>query len=156
MTPHPTLRQSEDGLKSLMQHMRQYNLTKGEKLMITNLAPTSNVELYTVSLGMRRFRRRSSMSQVVEELEDRFPDPVQTEVLLGEVSASLSEAPVEHAEEASGLSGYAGHTDGEDAMGDVDHDDPDYWANTAAETEYFDEPAYGIVDDLQDNGMDED
>lgn len=56
MAPHPTLRQSEQGIASMLKQLRTFDdlpdkagLTKAEKLMVTNLAPTTDVELYAVS-----------------------------------------------------------------------------------------------------------
>ncbi|EJD50956.1 hypothetical protein AURDEDRAFT_27602, partial [Auricularia subglabra TFB-10046 SS5] len=52
----PTGRQSAEGTRALLGALRSYDLTKGEKLQIVNLAPTEPVELYVV----------------VEELEERL------------------------------------------------------------------------------------
>ncbi|KAF5392544.1 hypothetical protein D9757_002150 [Collybiopsis confluens] len=68
----PTSSQTADGITHLVKDLAQYDLTKGEKLQIVNLAPTQPVELYAI----------------VEEIEDRFPD--ETEVICNRVVESLS------------------------------------------------------------------
>lgn len=47
--PLPTLRQDEESMRGLLKELRQWDLTKGEKLQIVNLAPDSAVMLYSVS-----------------------------------------------------------------------------------------------------------
>lgn len=69
----PTGRQSAEGTRTLLGALRDYDLTKGEKLQIVNLAPTEPVELYVV----------------VEELEERLLDNMDT--VLQHVRDSLSE-----------------------------------------------------------------
>lgn len=70
----PTGRQSAEGTRTLLGALRDYDLTKGEKLQIVNLAPTEPVELYVV----------------VEELEERLLDNMDT--VLQHVRDSLSDA----------------------------------------------------------------
>ncbi|KAI0763527.1 HRDC-like protein [Trametes elegans] len=71
----PTTAQSPEGITQLTRALGQWDLTKAEKLQIVNLAPTEPVELYVI----------------VEELEDRFGDHMDT--ILSAVKASLSEPP---------------------------------------------------------------
>ncbi|KAG8898239.1 hypothetical protein FRB99_007578 [Tulasnella sp. 403] len=136
MAPHPISRQNEIALKQLMRDLRPIELTKAEKLMVANLAPTTNVELYTI----------------VEELEDRFPDRI--EEIVDMVSNSLSAEPM--AVDGSETIGKSGDVlpNGTDANGNIDAEgDVDDWA--AEEQVYYDEMPYGGGDDLQD-AMDED
>lgn len=59
MAPHATLRQNEPSIAKLLEGLRSIGnaegggaaLTKAEKLMVVNLAPTTDVELYTVRLS---------------------------------------------------------------------------------------------------------
>ncbi|KAF9258604.1 hypothetical protein L218DRAFT_909245 [Marasmius fiardii PR-910] len=69
----PTRSQSTEGIKQLCRNLRQYDLTKAEKLQVINLAPTKPVELYVI----------------VEELEDRLGDTMNN--VLEVVQSSLSE-----------------------------------------------------------------
>lgn len=52
-TEQPTHRQSAKGISKLLKHLNKFELTKGEKLQIVNLAPTQTVELYVVRLHGR-------------------------------------------------------------------------------------------------------
>jgi hypothetical protein len=45
-----TARQTEDSVATLVDHLQDYNLTKAELLQAVNLAPSSQVELYLVSV----------------------------------------------------------------------------------------------------------
>ncbi|EMD39643.1 hypothetical protein CERSUDRAFT_103640 [Gelatoporia subvermispora B] len=69
----PTASQSEAGIAQLTKSLSAFDLTKSEKLQIVNLAPTEPVELYVI----------------VEELEDRLGDHMDS--MLSLVKASLSE-----------------------------------------------------------------
>ncbi|KAL0577365.1 hypothetical protein V5O48_004617 [Marasmius crinis-equi] len=71
----PTQSQSNEGIRRLMNGLRQHDLTKAEKLQVVNLAPTTPVELYVI----------------VEELEDRLGENMNS--VLETVQASLSEKP---------------------------------------------------------------
>ncbi|KIJ54525.1 hypothetical protein M422DRAFT_220793 [Sphaerobolus stellatus SS14] len=73
----PTNRQTPQGIRKVTKSLAAYDLTKGEKLQIINLAPTQTVELYVI----------------VEELEDRLNDKIDE--ILSLVSDSLTAAPVE-------------------------------------------------------------
>ncbi|KAG9018072.1 hypothetical protein FRB90_012368 [Tulasnella sp. 427] len=133
--PSPTLRQDEEPMRALLKELRQWDLTKGEKLQIVNLAPDTAVMLYSI----------------VEEMEDRFP--TGTDGILEAVSRSLSDVPIhqgpEEVVEDSQMALAA-----EDAEGD--YDDGGWEHPNIHEQQYVDEaPYFGAGDDLQD-GMDED
>ncbi|KIK70385.1 hypothetical protein GYMLUDRAFT_269789 [Collybiopsis luxurians FD-317 M1] len=72
----PTSSQTADGITRLVKDLASYDLTKGEKLQIVNLAPTQPVEIYTI----------------VEEMEDRLSD--DADVICARVAESLTEAPL--------------------------------------------------------------
>lgn len=139
--PLPTLRQDEKSMQALMKELRQWDLTKGEKLQILNLAPDSAVMLYSI----------------VEEMEDRFP--THAGGILEAVANSLSEIPIQQGPEgAHGGRGTA--SDSQTAMADAegDYDDGGWEEQEHPEQQYVDEAPYfggGGGDDLQD-GMDED
>ncbi|KAG8911923.1 hypothetical protein FRC00_005572 [Tulasnella sp. 408] len=139
--PLPTLRQEEKSMQALLKGLRQWDLTKGEKLQIVNLAPDSAVMLYSV----------------VEEMEDRFP--TQADGILEAVANSLSEVPIQQGPEVA--HGGRGTSDSQTtAMVDAegDYDDGGWEDQEHPEQQYVDEaPYYGAGgDDLQDGGMDED
>ncbi|KAG8927840.1 hypothetical protein FRC03_011246 [Tulasnella sp. 419] len=128
--PHPTLRHDPSSIKTLLENLRAFDLTKAEKLMIVNLAPSTNVELYTI----------------VEELEDRLQD--QVDEILEVVKASLSSQPVQvirNVTRRNGTTQQPGDTEmNEDLIGE--------WAGE--EQVYYDE-GLGCHDDLAEE-MDED
>ncbi|KAG8965947.1 hypothetical protein FRC05_002938 [Tulasnella sp. 425] len=137
--PLPTLRQDEESMRGLLKELRQWDLTKAEKLQIVNLAPDSAVMLYSI----------------VEEMEDRFP--THADGILEAVANSLSETPRQEGPEVAN----AGRgTDSQTAMADAEGDyDDGGWEEQEQhpEQQYVDEAPYygGGGDDLQD-GMDED
>ncbi|KAG8913226.1 hypothetical protein FRC01_004660 [Tulasnella sp. 417] len=138
--PLPTLRQEEQSMQALLKELRQWDLTKGEKLQIVNLAPDSAVMLYSI----------------VEEMEDRFP--TQADGVLEAVANSLSEVPIQQGPEVA--HGVRGTSESQTAMADAegDYDDGGWEEQEHPEQQYVDEAPYfggGGGDDLQD-GMDED
>lgn len=85
----PTASQSEAAITQLTHNLAAYDLTKGEKLQIVNLAPVEAVELYVVSPSsiLVVLFPVPDFLQIVEELEDRFGDQIDT--ILSTVRASL-------------------------------------------------------------------
>ncbi|KAG8860824.1 hypothetical protein FRB96_003557 [Tulasnella sp. 330] len=134
IAPHATLRQNEPSIARLLEELRPIGnrdeggagLTKAEKLMVVNLAPTTDVELYTI----------------VEELEDRFPSEMQT--ILDLVSNSLLPEPMLDVEATNGL------VEGDDGAGGFGFDEDGYgeagedrYGEYEQPQEYYSEPVYG-------------
>ncbi|KAI0931024.1 hypothetical protein AcW1_007111 [Taiwanofungus camphoratus] len=124
----PTTSQSVAGITQLTQSLSKYDLTKAEKLQIVNLAPTEPVELYVI----------------VEELEDRFGEKMDS--ILDTVRSSLSEpaAPLPngvHVDASSGnLGGGATLTYGENT--EAYHGEDGTWEYDANEI-IFDDAGEG-------------
>ncbi|KAG7090776.1 hypothetical protein E1B28_009861 [Marasmius oreades] len=72
-----TRSQTAEGVRRLCRNLRQYDLTKAEKLQVVNLAPTKPVELYVI----------------VEELEDRLGDTMTNvlEIVQSSLAGPLSD-----------------------------------------------------------------
>jgi fructose-1,6-bisphosphatase/inositol monophosphatase family enzyme len=85
MAPSPlrdkNVRWSKETIMTLMAHLRPYDLTKSELLMIVNLRPTS----------------AAALGAVVEEMENRFPDSEAQENMLKIITDVLGH-PDEEAE----------------------------------------------------------
>jgi len=75
----PSLSLSEAGVEKLVKSLAPFGLTKAEKLQIVNLVPTEPVELYTI----------------VEELEERLGDQMDTVLNIVRNSISTDGVPVE-------------------------------------------------------------
>ncbi|KAI0137203.1 RNA polymerase III, subunit C17 [Xylariales sp. AK1849] len=76
----------DDSILRLLQRLRQYEITKGEMIMIFNLRPTTGVVLNTI----------------IEDMEDRFTTEQQNDIVAGivEVLGDFpKEAPAEDAYE---------------------------------------------------------
>ncbi|KAG9025478.1 hypothetical protein FRB95_010112 [Tulasnella sp. JGI-2019a] len=135
LAPHPTLRQNAPNIAKLLEDLRTVGstteggagLTKPEKLMVVNLAPTTDVEIYTI----------------VEELEDRLPTEIQT--ILDMVSNSLLPEPMQGVEATNGLAeGGDGRDDagyGDDMFDEGAEDG--YGEYEEEPQEFYSEPAYG-------------
>lgn len=84
-------RQTNGGIRNLMQGLVEYNLTKAEELQIVNLAPRKLIELYLVR-NLSRMLASSSWYlvplQIVDEVDTRLSDE-QQEALLHLVEQSL-------------------------------------------------------------------
>ena len=90
----PSASQTPEGITQLVKDLAPYGLTKAEKLQVVNLAPTEPVELYVVRITVHitdENKINGRVSKIVEELEDRFPD--QMESILVRVRASLGPRP---------------------------------------------------------------
>ncbi|KAK1219846.1 hypothetical protein PQX77_017423 [Marasmius sp. AFHP31] len=131
----PTRSQTTEGVRKLTKDLRQYDLTKAEKLQVVNLAPTTPVELYVI----------------VEELEDRLGDNMNS--VLEHVQTSLSEPisrPVDNSasRETNGSKPNAWDVSYPDADLDADGEDDMEGANDELEFDDAGEGA-GIEGDLE-------
>lgn len=154
LTPHATLRQNEPSIAKLLEELRTVGdsdgggagLTKAEKLMVVNLAPTTDVELYTVCrvvcIRGTRPPHLPSRVKIVEELEDRLPTEIQT--ILGMVSDSLLPEPMEDIETTNGFAGGANGA-GESGLDDDAYGEEaeDAYGEYEQPQEFYSEPAYG-------------
>ncbi|KAG8888338.1 hypothetical protein FRB98_007912 [Tulasnella sp. 332] len=150
IAPHATLRQNEPSIARLLEELRPIGnrdeggagLTKAEKLMVVNLAPTTDVELYTSSNRGTFLLPLIETLKIVEELEDRFPSEMQT--ILDLVSNSLLPEPMLDVEATNGLvegdDGAGGFGFDEDGYGEAGEDG---YGEYEQPQEYYSEPVYG-------------
>lgn len=123
----PTGRQSAEGTRALLGALRDYDLTKGEKLQIVNLAPTEPVELYVVVEELEE-RLLDNMDTVLQHVRDSLSDAASA-------NGTLEPAPPPREATAAELRALAMEIDGGAAQ------DEEMWAEDEDEADYVPEGA---------------